>query len=144
MYGVVVMHANDTLMTIGEVARMVDVATSTLRYYERQGLIQPQSRSRAGYRMYDALAVERLRFVRAAQAVGFTLDDIRALLELDEQSDRERVQAMIEERIADIDARLADLNRVRATLGSALQRCRGSGKCCAVVTGLKQESRKRS
>ena len=73
----------DELMTIGEVARAVGVATPTLRYYEQEGLLSPTTRSRAGYRLYDAQAIEQLRFIRSAQAVGFTLDDIRTLLSLD-------------------------------------------------------------
>ena len=69
----------DQLMTIGQVARTAGVATPTLRYYEQEGLLSPTTRSRAGYRLYDEQAVEQLRFIRSAQAVGFTLDDIRTL-----------------------------------------------------------------
>ena len=70
----------DRLMTIGEVARTAGVATPTLRYYEQEGLLSPTTRSRAGYRLYDARAIEQLRFIRSAQAVGFTPDDIAQLL----------------------------------------------------------------
>jgi len=70
------------LMTIGEVARTAGVATPTLRYYEQEGLLSPTARSRAGYRLYDVAAVEQLRFIRSAQAVGFTLDDIRSDLHM--------------------------------------------------------------
>jgi len=73
------------LLTIGQMAGEMGVATTALRFYERAGLIQPTERSRAGYRLYDASAVERLRFIRAGQAVGFTLEDIRSLLDLDDE-----------------------------------------------------------
>ena len=76
------------LVTIGEVVRTVGVATPTLRYDEQEGPLAPMTRSPAGYRLYDAHAVQQLRFIRAAQAVGFTLDDIRALGRLAAESGR--------------------------------------------------------
>ena len=95
------MRREDGLTTIGEIAGSVGVATSTLRYYEREGLLKPSGRSGAGYRLYDPASVERLRFIRTAQAVGFALDDIKALLALDAFLKRwnsaERKQAIIEE-----------------------------------------------
>ena len=130
-------------LTIGEVARAVGVATTTLRYYEREGLLSPTDRSRAGYRLYDDEAVQRLEFIRAAQAVGFTLDDIRALLELNGDSSCQQVQALIERRLAEVDEKLADLARVRSTLADALHRCLGSKKGCAVVADLKRKRSKR-
>lgn len=131
------------LMTIGKVAQAVGVATSTLRYYERARLISPAERTRAGYRLYRADVIEQLEFIRAGQAVGFTLDDIRALLELDGNSPCKQVQAMIERRLAEVDGRLADLQRVRRTLAAALERCRKSKRGCAVVAELKRKSRGR-
>ena len=74
------MAAEKILLTIGQVARATGVAATTLRYYEREGILTPTVRNGAGYRLYDAQAVERLQFLRSAQAVGFTLDDIRTLL----------------------------------------------------------------
>lgn len=129
--------------TIGAVAQAAGVATTTLRYYEREGLLSPSERSRAGYRLYDDGAVERLEFIRAAQAVGFTLSDIRALLELDGDSPCKQVQSLIEGRLAEVDAKLADLTRVRSTLADALQRCRKSKKGCAVVADLKRKRKQR-
>jgi MerR family mercuric resistance operon transcriptional regulator len=126
-------------LTIGEVAQAAGVATTTLRYYEREGLLSPTDRSRAGYRLYDEGAVGRLEFIRAAQAVGFTLDDIRALLELSGDSPCKRVQALIERRLGEVDGKLADLRRVRSALADALERCRKSKKGCAVVADLKRK-----
>lgn len=126
-------------LTIGEIAQSAGVATTTLRYYERKGLLSPTDRSRAGYRLYDNSAVERLEFIRAAQAVGFTLDDIRALLQLNGDSPCKQVQALIGRRMAEVDEKLADLRRVRATLADALERCRKSKKGCAVVADLKRK-----
>ena len=67
-------------LTIGKVAGAVKVSTDTLRYYEREGLIGPASKSRAGYRLYDRDAVRRVRFIKQAQQCGFTLTEIRSLL----------------------------------------------------------------
>ena len=92
---------NAERLTIGEVAQGAGVATTTLRYYEREGLLAPTDRSRAGYRLYDDGAVQRLEFIRAAKAVGFTLDDIRALLELNGDSPCKQVHSLIERRVAE-------------------------------------------
>ena len=137
------MAPTDRLMTIGKVARAAGVATATLRYYEQENILMPAARNRAGYRLYDGGAVERLEFIRAAQTVGFTLGDIRALLELNEDSPCKEVQALIERRLTEVDEKLADLTRVRSTLADALQRCRKSKKGCAVVADLKQKRGKR-
>ncbi|MFQ5429198.1 MAG: heavy metal-responsive transcriptional regulator [Phycisphaerae bacterium] len=133
------MSAANGLCQIGELARRTGTPTTTLRFYERAGLIRPARRSRAGYRLYDGQALERLQFIRAAQAVGFTLEDIRSLLDLDEDSPCKQVRALIKRRLAEIDRKLADLNRVRGTLADALTRCRRSRRGCAVVADLKRK-----
>ncbi len=130
-------------MTIGQVAAAVGVAATTLRFYEREGLLSPTDRSRAGYRLYDDGAVQRLEFIRSAQAVGFTLEDIRALLELNGDSPCKEVQALIERRLTEVDEKLTDLTRVRSTLADAFERCRKSKKGCAVVADLKRKRGKR-
>lgn len=131
------------LMTIGQIAGQADLATSTLRFYEREGLIRPTERSKAGYRLYAADAVKRLRFIRAGQAIGFALNDIKALLVLDEETSCRQVQTLIAQRLAEVDAKLANLKRVRSTLSDALSRCRKSKRGCAVVADLKGKSQKR-
>jgi len=68
--------------TIGKIASAVNVSTDTLRYYEREGLLGPAAKSKGGYRLYDQDAVRRVRFIKQAQNCGFTLTEIRGLLEL--------------------------------------------------------------
>jgi DNA-binding transcriptional MerR regulator len=134
------------LLTIGQAARAAGVAATTLRYYERERLLRPSSRTPAGYRLYDSNAVERLRLIRAAQVVGFALDDIRRLLELDAsdvRTCRSEVQPLLEHRIAEVDRKIADLKRVRTALARALERCRASAGECAVLVEL-LPARKRS
>ena len=72
----------DSTYTIGQLARAAALPTSTVRYYERQGLLQPARRAENNYRVYRHDMLQRLRFIRAAQATGFTLDDVRTLLAL--------------------------------------------------------------
>lgn len=129
------------LMTIGEVAKTVGIASTALRFYERDGLLTPSSRSKSGYRLYDNDSLERLRFIRAAQSIGFTLDDIRTLLQLDEKTSCSDVQKLIETRLQEIDTKLADITRVRETLADALDRCHKSNTGCAVVADLNKTSR---
>ena len=131
------MAGTERLMSIGQVAEAVGVAATALRYYEREGILSPTNRSKAGYRLYDETAVQRLRFVRSAQAVGFTLDDIRALLQVDDESSCKEVQSLIERRLAEVGAKMADLKRVRAALADALARCRSSGKGCPVLAEIR-------
>ena len=125
-------------LTIGKVAHAAGVAATTLRYYEREGLLSPTERSGAGYRLYNEKAVQRLEFIRAAQAVGFTLEDIRSLLDLNGRAPCKQVQTLIRRRLVDVDEKLGVLKRVRAALGDALERCRKCKTECEVVAGLKR------
>lgn len=134
---------NGTQMTIGQVAKTLDLRISTLRYYEREGLLAPPDRSASGYRLYDEAAVERLEFIRSAQAVGFTLEDIRELLRLDEESSCKDVQQLLNHRLAEVETKLADLNRVRTALSGALEQCRKSRRGCGVLMSLRHRKASR-
>ncbi len=129
---------NGTQMTIGRAAETLGLPISTLRFYEREGLLAPTDRSRSGYRLYDDAAIERLAFIRSAPAVGFTLEDIRELLRLDEDSSCKEVQELLERRLAEVKAKLVDLNRVQGALSGALEKCRKSRRGCGVLTSLRR------
>ena len=123
-----------TFYTIGQLSQAADVPTSTVRYYERVGLLQPDGRSSGNYRAYSPAALKRLRFIRAAQATGFTLYDVTALLSLrdGETAPCQEVQSLIEERLADATQRLKDLQHVQKVLKASLKLCReaeDSGRC---------------
>lgn len=135
------MQAKSGFSTIGQVADAAGVATSTLRYYEREGLLKPATRSRAGYRLYDPAACQQLRFIRSAQAVGFSLDDIKTLFALDEHTSCKQVQGIIEERLDEIGRRIAELESVQRTLRGALARCKKSRKGCPVLGDLSGRNR---
>lgn len=138
--GPILMASLDRL-TISQLAVAADVATSTIRYYERIGLVEPEDRSAGNYRLYSGASLDRLKFIKAAQAIGFTLDDTRTLL-ADESGSPAKcgdVQNLIEDRLADVEERLKDLRHVRKVLKSALSQCQQQKKtdCCHVVKRLR-------
>ena len=108
-------------LTIARLGAAAGVGVETVRYYQRRGLLAVPP-SAGAVRRYDAGDVRRLRFIRRAQAAGFTLDEIGELLALDRTGDRVRVRAMATERLAALDARIAELEQSRA----ALERLRAS------------------
>lgn len=122
--------------TISELARSVGVPTTTLRYYERIGLLEPENRSQGNYRLYSDESLRRLKFI---QAVGFTLDDVKALLDRGGETKPScaAVQSLIEDRLAEIEHRLKDLRHVQRVLKTALGKCRESeraGRCYVIET----------
>ena len=136
----------DQWMTIGQVAQATGVTTPTLRYYEEEGILSPTTRSRAGYRLYDAQAVEQLRFIRSAQAVGFTLDDIRTLLNLEATSAKScqaEVRSLLKQRLGEVNEKMKDLKRVQAALGQALDQCQRSNGECAVIRRFRPARKRR-
>ena len=116
--------AHDRL-SIGELARGAGVPTSTVRYYERRGLLRPDGRTAANYRAYTTRTAERLKFIRAAQANGFSLKDVREMLALthSDQPPCEGVAALIAHRLADVRHRLDELRRVEQSLATAMASC---------------------
>jgi len=130
--------------TISELAKAVSVPTTTLRYYERAGLLAPEGRSEGNYRLYSDTSLHRLRFIRAAQAIGFSLEDVKTLLGSHEgrMAPCREVQALIQERLLDIDQQLKDLRSVQRVLKASLEKCRASERqgCCHVVESLKEAS----
>jgi MerR family copper efflux transcriptional regulator len=127
-------------LTIGAVARRAGVPIDTIRYYEREGLLPEPLRRASGYRSYGEGAVAQLRFIRRAKALGFTLEEIRELLAL--SADRQRgvkaVKKRAQERLAAIEARIAELQRVRDGLVELVASCPGHGapEDCPILRAL--------
>ena len=128
-------------MLAGNVAKALGVGVQTLHYYEREGLIPAPPRSEAGYRLYPPALVERVGFVRKAQALGLPLAEIRDVLRLAEQgaSPCGRVQAALGEKLAEVDRRLRELQSFRDELaalvarGIELPRAGAPAQICAIV-----------
>lgn len=130
--------------TISELAKAVGVPTTTLRYYERVGLLEPEGRSAGNYRLYTDDSLRRLKFIRAAQAIGFSLDDVKTLLGTDDDKAPPcaDVQVLIQQRLAKIEERLKDLRHVRRVLRLSLQKCVETQQagCCHVIETLRSTS----
>jgi DNA-binding transcriptional MerR regulator len=105
-------------MRIGQLAGLVGVTTKTIRYYETIGLLPAADRTPSGYRDYDADVLDRLRFIRDAQATGLSLTEIHSILELKDQGERtcEHTRSLLHRQIDDIDDRIARLRDARRTL----------------------------
>ena len=106
-------------MRIGELAERADVSVQTVRYYERRGLIPEPPRSSGGYRLYDETYVRRLHFIGRAQELGFTLKKIKKLLALRTGPEVEcaEVRSIAEAKLADVEDKIRDLQRIRKVLG---------------------------
>ena len=133
-----------TSMTIAGLAREGDVGVETVRYYQRRGLLETPDRPNGagiagGVLRYGGQDVRRLRFIRSAQAAGFTLEQIGELLALDATDDRARARELATERIAALEEKIVDLERVRASLRRLAQEC-GSGATgpCPILTAFDQ------
>jgi MerR family transcriptional regulator, copper efflux regulator len=130
-------------LTIGTVAKRAGVAIDTIRYYEREGLLPEPLRRASGYRSYNETAISRLRFIRRAKDLGFTLEEIRDLLAL--SADRHRgvkaVRERAQQRLTSIDARIAELTRIRQGLEQLIEACPGRGdpEQCPILRALADE-----
>ena len=127
---------------IGKLAARAGVSIDTVRYYERSGLLTPHARLASGYRRYGELQVSRLRFIKRAQELGFSLKDIRELLGLSKQRDVARVKRAAERKLAEVQERLAALTRVRDGLATLVATCPGHGRAadCPILRALGEES----
>ena len=134
--------------TIGQLAGEAGVPTSTVRYYERRRLLQPDARSDGNYRLYDDNALERLRFIRSAQAAGFTLTDIGSLLRFrdGDVAPCQKVQGLIKTRLGRVRQELDHLQEVEHLLQQWMRVCRSAERTgrCGVLEGLVEAKKKPS
>ncbi|WP_165984172.1 MerR family transcriptional regulator [Streptomyces sp. YIM 98790] len=135
----------------GQVAQAAGVNIQTLRYYERRGLLAEPVRSPGGHRLYGGEAVTALRVIKAAQRLGFTLNEVAELLETGRHRHGRAVPGLQERakaKLSEVDARIADLTTIRSALADAvaagcddLAACAGSEGCPLPFTGLAEENR---
>jgi DNA-binding transcriptional MerR regulator len=125
-------------ISIGALAKRAGVRIDTVRYYERNRLLSPKSRLASGYRRYSAVEVARLQFIRRAQALGFKLNEVRELLALSRGRDVARVRRAAQEKLADVEQRIAALDRVRKGLTTLIAACPGHGRAadCPILKAL--------
>lgn len=131
-------------LTIGRLARLGGVNLETIRYYERRGLLPKPTRTAAGYRQFSPESARRLRFIRRAQALGFSLDEIRDLLALHSapQPNRSSIRAHAKAKVEDIKRKIADLHAMRRTLEQLVSRCEHCEPSieCPIIASLDEES----
>jgi DNA-binding transcriptional MerR regulator len=141
--------SQEPTLTIGELAARAGLKADALRYYERLGMISPARRTTGGYRVYSADVIERLRFIKQAQLSGLTLAEIRELLRADGRrgaTQCRQVQRLLEQKLMDLDSRVAQLQDFRRTLKGYLTQCnralaQSTDGDCPVVVRLKRSTR---
>lgn len=131
-----------TELTIGKIAQRAGVGVETVRFYERKGLLDQPCRPDRGFRVYPEAAVDRIRFVRQAQELGFTLADAADLLELraDPDADCSAVQRRAAAKLEDIRGKIAHLRRIETALERVVEACPGQGAldCCSIVAAMER------
>ena len=124
-------------MHIGQLARSIGVNVETIRYYQRIGLIDLPAKPHSGYRSYNDRDLRRLRFIRRAQRLGFSLEDIRALLELS-SSDCQQVKKLALETLDLVKGKLRQLRRIESALTKTIEQCakRRTSEVCPIIQTL--------
>ena len=132
--------ASNTL-TIGRLARAADVGVETIRYYQDRQLL-PIPPSDGAFRYYPLSLVDRIRFIKRAQELGFSLGEVRELLQLEDGADRISIRRVAGERLSQIEAKLADLKRMQRVLKGLLTECEhtGAGLPCPIIGTIRNAS----
>ena len=121
-------HESESSLTRGDLARATGCNIETIRYYEKTGLLPDPPRSTAGYRIYSAAHATRLRFILRARKLGFSMEDIRGLMGLDDGAAPTcaEVKERTERHLADVRAKISDLRRIESVLAATASRCSGA------------------
>lgn len=132
-------------MSIGVLARAADVNIETIRYYQRKGLLAVPERSRGEIRRYRPSDLDRVRFVKAAQRLGFTLDEIAGLLRLGDGADCGKARALAEHRLSDVRAKMGKLRRMESALQEMVAGCSAARPTtgCPLIAALQSEAEAR-
>ncbi len=126
-------------LTIGRLAKQAAVGIDTVRFYERRGLLPEPPRTAAGYRLYTNDTIARIRFIRRAKLLGFNLDEIGNLLNLhDRGGQKSAVKQLTQRKLDQIDAKIADLSKIRDVLRELASECSGTGDVngCPIIETL--------
>lgn len=126
-------------LAIGELGRLTSTKVETIRYYESIGLLAAPARTAGNYRAYGPEHLNRLSFIRRSRDLGFSLEQVRALLDLSDDRDRscEAIDVIAREHLAEVDRKIADLRALRRELASMIEQCRcGTVAECRIVEAL--------
>lgn len=130
------MDANN--LTIGRLARAAGVGVETVRYYQRRQLLPLPIAQNSAFRTYPAALADRIRFIKRAQELGFSLDEIESLLQLEDGSDRVAIRELAADKLAHIRVKIADLVKMEGVLTHLLHECQATGqaKPCPIIAAL--------
>lgn len=127
-------------MTISRVAKEAGIGIETVRFYEREGLLEQPARRASGYREYTEEAVRRIRFIKQSQALGFTLREIRELLalRLNPEATRSQIRQQAEAKLRDIEDKIESLKRMKRALTPLIKACDGKGSLegCPILDAI--------
>lgn len=128
----------DTTLTIGKVAAAAGVNAETIRFYQRRGILIEPPKKLGGLRYYDETAVERVRFVKRAQTLGFTLDEVIGLLALQKSNACAKTHDAAEKKLKIVEDRIRDLKRIRTTLRALIGQCENGASdfSCPIIDSL--------
>lgn len=132
------MENNLENLTIGALARMAAVNVETIRFYQRKGLLPQPDRPYGSIRRYEEVDVARVRFIKSAQRLGFSLDEVAGLLKLEDGTHCDEAREAAVQKLRDVRAKLADLQRMEIVLQQLVEQCRQlSGTVrCPLIVGL--------
>lgn len=138
-------YADRVTYKIGEVARRARVNKETVRYYEKRGLIPEPDRRRSGYRIFTRRHIDQICFIKRAQELGFTLSEIRELLDLrvNEEADCAEIRKEAQKKYRDVTDKIETLRRIRSTLEDLIASCKGGGPTgeCSILEALEGDNR---
>lgn len=125
-------------LTIGALAKHAAVNIETVRYYQRRGLLSTPQKALGGIRRYDSNTVQRIRFIKRAQTLGFTLDEIASLLELNDGKNCASTRQLAERKLEEITARIADFQSIQTSLQQLIAACRhkNTQQECPIIEAL--------
>ena len=125
-------------MKIGQLADAAGVHVETIRYYQRMGLVPRPARARGAVRRYEADAAERLRFIKRAQALGFSLEEVKLLLALAVGEHCAETRALAQQKLALVQSKISDLRRMQSALHKLVRACGsgGTGRGCPIIDNL--------
>ena len=125
-------------LTIGKVAAAADVNVETIRFYQRRGILAEPPKKLGGLRYYDAAAIERVRFIKRAQTLGFSLEEVTALLALQKSNACAETHDAAEKKLQVVEGRIRDLERIRTTLIELISQCGHGGNdvSCPIIESL--------
>lgn len=130
-------------LTIGGLAREAEVGIETVRYYERRGMVPQPGKAMGAYRRYSVTHVNRIRFIKRAQTLGFSLEEIATLLELEDGADRRSIRRIAAARLAETRSKIADLRRMERVLNQLLHDCEAHDKAprCPIITAIAPDAK---